>query len=100
VTIAAGTRLGRYEIRSKIGAGGMGEVYLGEDCELHRSVALKVLPSDAYGPSGLRLAIGVGGGPTSREKLRERKELKERFKLFAASCRGLGEGSRGGHRSS
>ncbi|HEX6732222.1 MAG TPA: serine/threonine-protein kinase, partial [Pyrinomonadaceae bacterium] len=46
VTIAAGTRLGRYEIRSKIGAGGMGEVYLVEDGELHRNVALKVLPSD------------------------------------------------------
>ena len=46
MTIAAGTKLGRYEIRSKIGAGGMGEVYLGEDTELHRSVALKVLPSD------------------------------------------------------
>ena len=28
MTLAAGTRLGRYEIRSKIGAGGMGEVYL------------------------------------------------------------------------
>ena len=46
MTIAAGTRLGRYEIRSKIGAGGMGEVYLAEDSELHRNVALKVLPSD------------------------------------------------------
>ncbi|HET6668873.1 MAG TPA: protein kinase [Pyrinomonadaceae bacterium] len=46
MTIAGGTRLGRYEIRSKIGAGGMGEVYLGEDSELHRKVALKVLPSD------------------------------------------------------
>src|SRR5713101_4804299 len=40
----AGTRLGRYEIRSKIGAGGMGEVYLAEDTQLHRKVALKVLP--------------------------------------------------------
>src|SRR5713101_7982989 len=42
----AGTRLGRYEIRSKIGAGGMGEVYLAEDTQLHRKVALKVLPPD------------------------------------------------------
>src|SRR2546430_14082246 len=41
-----GTRLGRYEIRSKIGEGGMGEVYLAEDAELHRKVALKVLPSE------------------------------------------------------
>jgi serine/threonine protein kinase len=30
MSLAAGTKLGRYEIRSKIGEGGMGEVYLGE----------------------------------------------------------------------
>src|SRR5438309_2104981 len=42
--LSSGTRLGRYEIRSQIGAGGMGEVYLAEDLQLHRKVALKVLP--------------------------------------------------------
>src|SRR5437870_1093668 len=46
MSLAAGTKLGRYEIRSKIGEGGMGEVYLAEDTELHRKVALKVLPSE------------------------------------------------------
>ena len=45
MSIAAGTKLGRYEIRSKIGAGGMGEVYLAQDTtELDRTVALKILP--------------------------------------------------------
>src|SRR5437762_4492231 len=44
--LATGTKLGRYEIRSKIGAGGMGEVYLAEDEQLHRKAALKVLPAD------------------------------------------------------
>src|SRR5215831_10720355 len=46
MTIAAGTNLGRYELRSKVGAGGMGEVYLAEDTQLRRKVALKVLPED------------------------------------------------------
>jgi len=46
MTLASGTKLGRYEIRSKIGAGGMGEVYLAQDTKLDRKVALKVLPAD------------------------------------------------------
>jgi len=46
MTLATGTRLGRYEIRSRLGAGGMGEVYLAEDTKLDRKVALKILPSD------------------------------------------------------
>src|SRR5437879_1013978 len=44
--LSAGTKLGRYEIRSKIGAGGMGEVYLAQDTKLDRKVALKTLPAD------------------------------------------------------
>jgi serine/threonine protein kinase/Flp pilus assembly protein TadD len=44
MTIIPGTFLGRYEIRSKIGAGGMGEVYLAQDTKLDRKVALKALP--------------------------------------------------------
>ena len=55
MTIAPGARLGRYEIRSLIGAGGMGEVYLAQDPKLDRKVALKVLPPDlAADPDRMR----------------------------------------------
>ena len=44
VQLTPGTRFGSYEVQSYIGAGGMGEVYRALDIELHRVVALKVLP--------------------------------------------------------
>ena len=49
MSLAAGKKLGRYEIRSKIGAGGMGDVYLAHDTELDRTVAVKILPDDVAG---------------------------------------------------
>ena len=55
VNINTGTKLGRYEIRSKIGEGGMGQIYLAEDVRLRRQIALKVLPADlAASPDRMR----------------------------------------------
>ncbi len=47
-TLDSGDHLGRYEILSHIGSGGMGEVYRAHDTRLHRDVAIKVLHRPAF----------------------------------------------------
>jgi Tol biopolymer transport system component/tRNA A-37 threonylcarbamoyl transferase component Bud32 len=54
LTLAAGSRLGPYEIVSAIGAGGMGEVYRARDTRLERTVAIKVLPEHLTSDADLR----------------------------------------------
>ena len=69
--LESGSRLGRYEIRSLLGAGGMGEVYLAHDSKLERKVALKLLPADftadAGAPPPLRAGSARRLGPQSPE---------------------------------
>ncbi|HKD11409.1 MAG TPA: protein kinase [Thermoanaerobaculia bacterium] len=65
--IAAGSRLGPYEILSAAGAGGMGEVYKARDTRLERTVAIKVLP----------------------EHLSENAELRQRFEREAKAISSL-----------
>jgi serine/threonine protein kinase/Tol biopolymer transport system component len=55
MSIAAGTRLGSYEVVAPIGAGGMGEVYRARDSKLGRDVAIKVLP-EAFAHDADRLS--------------------------------------------
>ncbi len=50
--LAAGTKLGRYEIVEFIGGGGMGWVYRAKDTELEREVAIKVVQPTVAGPKG------------------------------------------------
>ncbi|MEK6374017.1 MAG: protein kinase [Acidobacteriota bacterium] len=51
MTLQPGFRFGPYEIVSRLGAGGMGEVFHARDTKLNRDVALKVLPQDS--PAGM-----------------------------------------------
>ncbi|HXG56161.1 MAG TPA: protein kinase [Vicinamibacterales bacterium] len=44
MSLPAGTRVGRYEMHSLLGEGGMGQVYLAQDTQLDRPIALKILP--------------------------------------------------------
>ena len=65
--LTAGTKLGPYEIRNQIGAGGMGEVYRATDTRLGRTVAIKVL----------------------HEHLAERADVRERFEREAKAVSSL-----------
>jgi len=54
MSLAAGARLGPYEILALLGAGGMGEVYRARDTRLGRTVAIKVIRRD-LGPDADRI---------------------------------------------
>jgi len=107
--LAAGSKLGPYDIQSAIGAGGMGEVYRARDARLNRDVAIKVLPA-TYSSDADRLHrfaqearaaaalshpnilaiydIGEGdGAPYIVSELLEGETLRERLRSGALSMR-------------
>ena len=65
--LTVGQRLGRYRIDDKIGEGGMGSVYRATDTELHREVAIKVLPAE------------VTADPERRQRFRQEALLAAAF---------------------
>jgi eukaryotic-like serine/threonine-protein kinase len=57
MTLLPGARIGRYEVRAPLGAGGMGEVYVARDPDLERDVAIKVLREPAPSSDRVRRFI-------------------------------------------
>ena len=55
MSLSAGTTIGSYHVTAKIGQGGMGQVWQATDTQIHRDVALKILP-DAFAADPDRLA--------------------------------------------
>jgi len=67
MSLAAGSKLGPYEILAPLGAGGMGEVYRARDTRLHRTVAIKLV----------------------RHELARRSDFRERFQREARAISAL-----------
>ena len=57
MAISSRKRIGRYEVLTLLGAGGMGEVYLAQDTKLDRKLAIKILPADLVGQDRVRRFI-------------------------------------------
>ncbi|MEK6323141.1 MAG: protein kinase [Acidobacteriota bacterium] len=55
--LVIGQRIGHYQVRAKLGAGGMGEVYRAHDEQLDRDVALKVLPARSFSDATARARL-------------------------------------------
>jgi hypothetical protein len=71
MSLPPGTQLGPYEIRSQLGAGGMGEVYLVQDTQLERNLPT---PSTIDGQQNLPCCTGIVD--LAIKRLRRKKELQ------------------------
>ena len=89
MTLIAGTHLGRYEIRSKLGAGGMGEVYLALDEKLSRDVAIKVLPTSLSQNADRLHRLGRCRPAVPKKSYQSRVSVTSVRRQHAETCRRL-----------
>ena len=88
MTLAAGTKLGLYEILGPLGAGGMGEVYRARDSKLKREVAIRVLPQSLAAGSARRYPVeSWAGSPGDDRDTRPSEALVGSRGLLAAQRR-------------
>ena len=89
-----GSRLGHYQVTALIGEGGMGQVYQATDTQLHRQVALKILPrSLRHRPGSPRPVPTRGPSPRQPQPPEHRRHLRHRGSRGDA---GVGAGVGGG----
>ena len=94
-TLDVGSRLGRYEIVSLLGAGGMGEVYRARDPQLDREVGIKILPRARRGHQRAAQALRTGGARGRRAQSPEHPDGLRRRRGAATSLTSSPSCSRG-----
>ncbi|HSE18469.1 MAG TPA: hypothetical protein VLB46_15555 [Pyrinomonadaceae bacterium] len=90
MTLTPGTRLNRYEILSKLGEGGMGEVFLAEDTSLRRKIAIKILQSPFMADDKARQRL-VREARYISERKRQPRDI---YKRKAPTARYISKGKR------
>ncbi len=76
-----GKQIGHYHVLSRMGRGGMGEVFLSQDTRLGRKVALKLLRSDLTGNEDPTAALLTGGASClSTQSPEHLDHLRNRFR--------------------
>ena len=96
MSLAAGTRLGSYEIVSLLGDGGMGQVYRARDAKLGRDVAIKILPDQFVSDTERVARFEREARTLAAQPCAHRPDLRIRGRHSERSALRVGDGTGGG----